>query len=232
MFISSKIIPQKLRIPAICALCEQYHKDEGTVCNFCRHFFTKIQKKCAKCSLPLINPTPNSLCGKCLSNKVFYDKVYVNYIYEEPLKTLIHQFKYKDGIYLKNFFINLMLKNPEINHMHTECLIPIPIHIDKQKKRGFNQSALLAYGLAKKLKISVSHNYCQKVINTLPQAHLNLKDRIKNLKNSFTIQKPPFKHITLIDDLITTGTTVNEIAKQFKKQGIETVNIWCIARAI
>lgn len=227
-----QIISRKLTLPSICPLCSQYHNDPDTICNFCSNFFSKIQSKCYKCALPLVTNHSQELCGRCLSNEVHFDKVLVNYIYEEPLKSLIQQFKYKNAIYLKNFLVKLMLDNPEIQSLKTQCLMPIPIHTAKHKERGFNQSALLAFALAKELKLNVASKYCKKITNTFPQAHLKLKDRVKNLKNSFAVKKIPYNNVTLIDDLITTGTTANEIARKLKANGVETVNVWCIARAI
>ncbi len=106
------------------------------------------------------------------------------------------------------------------------------MHAQKIRSRGFNQAAILARSLAKILKIPCDLTCCQKIINTLPQASLEKKERQSNLKNAFRATPVPYKHIALIDDLLTTGSTANEVAFTFKKIGVEQVDVWCCARTI
>jgi ComF family protein len=106
------------------------------------------------------------------------------------------------------------------------------MHRLRIKGRGFNQAAILAKSLAKKLQIPYDLSSCQKIINTVPQATLDGEQRQKNLRQAFKTKKLPYKHIALIDDLLTTGSTANELARILKESGVEQVDIWCCARAI
>lgn len=227
-----KSISQKIQFPAICNLCSQYHNNLSAICEFCSELLISIGSQCEICALP-IPQSSTMTCGKCLKKKPWFDKVFVNYIFEEPLRTILHDFKYKEGLYLTSFLTDLMFQNFDDDLSKTECLIPVPLHLNKLKARGFNQSALLAKKLAKQLNLPVGLDYCQKTLNTLAQAGLKWDQRSKNLKNAFRLKKTiPYKNITLIDDLITTGSTANELAKVLKNHGIEKVYLWCVARTV
>jgi ComF family protein len=113
-----------------------------------------------------------------------------------------------------------------------ECLIPIPMHPKKLKQRGFNQAAILAKSLARRLKIPYDLNSCQKIINTDPQASMDGEKRQTNVRGTFSVKPLPYQHVTLIDDLLTTGSTANELARVLKKSGVQRVDIWCCARTV
>lgn len=113
-----------------------------------------------------------------------------------------------------------------------QCLMPIPMHPKRLRERGFNQAAILAMRLSKKLNIPYDIYRCEKIINTSPQAKLTATLRQKNLKNAFKARHIPYKQVTLIDDLVTTGNTACEIARVLKKQGVEIVDVWCVSRAV
>lgn len=106
------------------------------------------------------------------------------------------------------------------------------MHFKKIKSRGFNQAAILAQSLAKKLQIPCDIKSCQKILNTAPQASLNGEQRQKNVRHAFATKKLPYEHVALIDDLLTTGATVNELARTLKKSGVKQVDVWCCARTI
>ena len=106
------------------------------------------------------------------------------------------------------------------------------MHPKRLKQRGFNQAAILTKLLARKLNIPYDLTSCQKIINTEPQASLDGEQRQKNLRKAFRCKPLPYEHVTLIDDLLTTGCTANELALTLKKTGVKRVDIWCCARTI
>lgn len=106
------------------------------------------------------------------------------------------------------------------------------MHPQRIKQRGYNQAAILAKALAKKLKLPCDLLHCQKIINTPPQASLDREQRHKNLHQAFRVRTLPYQHVALIDDLLTTGSTANELALTLKKAGIQRVDVWCCARTI
>ena len=221
----------RLHIPTICVLCRHYHDQSTIICSWCKDLLQKISNPCMYCSLPL--PDKHFLvCGYCLRKKPIFDRVITNYMFVEPLRTLIHKFKYQHALYLRDFLVQLMLEACEHQIMDAECLIPVPLYKRRLRRRGFNQASELAKKLSSKLKIAYDNNICKKNINTLSQVGLNAADRYANLRNSFVVTPIKYKYVVIVDDLITTGSTANEMAISLKNQGVERVDLICCARAI
>jgi len=160
----------------------------------------------------------------------YLDRVITHFCFSEPLRTVLHAFKYESALYFRSLLTNLMLQASV--ELATECLIPVPMHKKRLQERGFNQAAILTQHLSRALKIPHTLYHCTKIIPTLPQANLSATARRSNLKNAFQASTLPYQHVTLIDDVYTTGATANELAKQLKQQGIAKVNLWCCARAV
>jgi ComF family protein len=224
-------ISQRLRLPSICALCSQYHKDGMAVCFSCLQLFPSIGPACYYCALPL--PDNDFLmCGHCAEKKPSFDHAIAPFHFEEPLRTLLHEFKYHEGLYLSSFFATLIKRAIPTESLKTQCLLPVPMHPKRLRQRGFNQAAELVKQLGRLLTIPYDLSHCKKIINTAPQAGLNAKQRQRNLKHAFYVDPLPYQHVTLVDDLLTTGSTANELANTLKSQGVCRVDIWCCARTV
>lgn len=222
-------IAQMLRLPAICGLCNQYHTGKLAICNECTALLTPLGPACCYCAHPLPDPT-FLVCGHCCRKKPDLDTVITAYRFEEPLRTLLHEFKYHKGLYLSTCLTTLMLDALPNEHYDTECLIPVPMHPKRLANRGFNQAAVLAKQLSRRLNVPYDPSCCQKILNTAPQAGLNAQERKKNLRHAFLAKCRAYQHVTLIDDLLTTGSTANELARVLKRQGVRRVDLWCCAR--
>lgn len=225
-------ITQMLRLPVVCVLCYQYHRQPTALCELCLNSFKQLGSACRYCALPL----PDSkflICGFCCKEKPFIDATYSAYLFEEPLRTLLHDFKYKEALYLRSSLVQLMLDAlPENGQFQSQCLVPVPLHPKRLRQRGFNQAAELAKLLAKKLKMAFEADLCKKIIHTPPQVSLDGLQRRQNLRHVFATGPVKYQCITLIDDLMTTGSTANELARILKQKGATQVNLWCCARAI
>ncbi len=220
----------KSRLSRCCVLCTQYHQRSDALCSACHEWLQPTAFSCDICATPL-PPSQFLTCGSCIRKKPNFDYVIAPYPFEEPLRTLLHEFKYRQGLYLNSYLAKLIMQHLPPAALQTQCLIPVPIHRKKLIERGFNQAAELTKYLGKTLGIPYQLDACQKIIHTLPQAGLNATQRKRNLTQAFAAEALPFQHITLIDDLLTTGSTVNELAKIFKRQGVARVDVWCCARA-
>ncbi|MDF1757300.1 MAG: ComF family protein [Legionellaceae bacterium] len=220
---------KNIRLPAICILCNQYHYEKHAICANCNDFLIPIGHSCRICSIPLAN-IEISICNSCSLCKPYVDKVFTGFLYEEPLRSLLHKFKYQHSLYLTSLLTEIMLQ-AKINERMFQCLIPVPIHKKRLQERGFNQAAVLAMHLSKIIKVPYDIKSCRKIINTPSQASLKSKERKINLINAFSVRDLKYKEVTLIDDLMTTGSTANEIAKTLKENGVHKVYLWCCARA-
>nr|WP_238583755.1 ComF family protein [Legionella jamestowniensis] len=223
-------ITQLLRLPSACVICHKYHREACAVCQECLSLFQPLGPACQYCAFPLFDDS-YLVCGRCLKQKPAFDKTLVIYRFEEPLRTLLHEYKYNGALYLRKLFVKLMMDALPSEGLHTQCLIPVPLHYKRLRERGFNQAAEFSKRLASILNLPCELNLCRKVLHTPAQMGLNSEKRRHNLHRAFQIKQPSYQHITLIDDLLTTGSTVNELAKLFKQQGVTRVDVWCCARA-
>ena len=218
-----------IHLPAFCRICHQYHHNRYAICQDCINLFEPLGLACRSCAKPLPQANP-AICEACMRNPPILDRVFIAYRYTEPLRTLLHAFKYDSALYLTSLLSFLILQAVG-NQLDTECLIPIPLHKKRIQTRGFNQTALLTQYVGHKLQKPYLLQKCMKIIATPAQAHSNAKQRQTNLLHAFQAKKIPYTHITLIDDLYTTGATANAVAKAFKQTGVERVDLWCCARA-
>ncbi|EHL31178.1 ComF family protein [Legionella drancourtii] len=225
------IVTQSLRLPSICTLCNQFHKGILAVCEPCIALLPQLGPACQYCAYPLPDMA-YLICGRCIKKPPHFDRTFIAYKFEEPLRTLLHRFKYHNGLYLTSFLSHLIMSSAQRQLNKPQCLIPVPMHPQRIKQRGFNQAAVLAQALAQKLQIPYDVNCCQKMINTVPQASLDGEQRQTNLRHAFSAQKRPYQHVALIDDLLTTGATTNELALTLKKTGVQQVDVWCCARTV
>ena len=201
------------------------------VCSYCIALMPLLGQACRYCAYPLPD-TSHLVCGNCIKKRPYFDCTMIHYPFEEPLRSLLHQFKYHHGLYLGSFLSHLILQSLQNHTNMPQCLIPVPMHPKRIKLRGFNQAVILTRWLAKKLQLPYDITSCKKIINTEPQATLNGEQRQRSLRHAFKTQKLPYKHVAIIDDLLTTGSTANELAFTLKKSGVAQVDVWCCARTI
>jgi ComF family protein len=148
------------------------------------------------------------------------------------MKQIITRLKFHSDLtcvpLLSKSFIRGMKRDPA---KLPECIIPVPLHKQRLTERGFNQAQELAQQVATHFKIPLEHSLCQRKKATPYQSGLSAKERKQNLKNAFSITREhSYKHVAIFDDVVTTGTTVNELAKQLKRSGVEIIEVWAIAR--
>ena len=170
-------------------------------------------------------------CGKEKSHP--YQKLFSCYIYEGTTRELIHKFKYGNRPYLYKSIIRLMTEtlSPELFN-DIDGLIPIPLHRVRQREREFNQAQLLARGLAGVFKKPVLTNLIR-IKNTKPQSSLSKSEKISNLKNSFCVTdllSVKNKNLLLIDDVVTTCSTVNEASCILKNAGARNISVLAFAK--
>jgi len=158
--------------------------------------------------------------------------VYAAYQHQGEIRYLINQLKFANAFHyakiLGELVADCLLENAEIPN----SIIPVPLHPKRYQQRGYNQSLEIAKIVAKKLKTPIDHKSCIRSKNTMHQIELNPQQRQENIQDCFQIKHPiQAKHIAILDDVITTGATANELAKTLKQAGVEKVDIWVCSRA-
>ena len=226
---------KKLLVPYYCVICGLQTNNSYGICDPCFSDLPWLTHYCARCSNPLINSN-NLLCGSCLKSKLYYDKIISLFHYRPPISQLITQFKFHKKLHLSRNFSQLIVSqlNDFINtsNIKFDIVIPVPLHRKRIKERGFNQANEIAKLIAKKLQILLANNVVVRVKNTSPQTELPSKQRKRNVKNAFFVQgNIQDKNILIIDDVITTGATVNELSRVLKKSGADHIVVCSLTRS-
>ncbi len=214
-----------------CLLC--LAPSRQALCRDCEADLPLNLVRCVICSLPLHGTENSSLvCGKCQQKPPQFNTSLIPYLYTTPLKQLISQLKFNYKLAHVPLLAELFLHRfPSQRHRLPECIIPVPLHRQRLKQRGFNQSLEIARLLGKNLDLTVEHRLCQRIIATPFQRELSAKERQKNLQNAFSVEPGHgYRHVAIFDDVMTTGATANELARVLKQSGVEIIEIWAIAR--
>lgn len=216
--------------PKYCLLCFTRTKNVHLICNCCLLQLPYVKKACFACGLKIIGKAV--LCGQCLKKSNAFDRIIVPFYYKKPITTLLFQLKFYEKLASLSLFSYFLIKKlKQRQDSLPQVIIPVPLYKKRLKKRGFNQSLELAKILSRALNIRLDRYCCTRIRQTLPQQELNAKARQTNLRHAFKVRNNRiYQHIALVDDVVTTMATVNEIAKCFKKQGTLIVEVWCCAR--
>jgi len=227
--------------PKTCLFCGNYISSSEMSKYLCTVCYQKIKfiepPICEKCGLPV--NSGEKYCQRCTDNK---EKVYYNLIrgityFEEPIKKCIHMLKYKGkeylGFFLSDFFINYLQKNNYL--LNVDLVTPVPIHYLRKFKRGFNQSELIAKLISKKFNIEYDNLNLYRKKLTKPQAKLNREERLLNINEAFAVRDSGYfmgKSVLIVDDVSTTGETINQCAKVLKQSGAKNIFGLTLARDI
>lgn len=225
-------------LPSICVLCNEITHDDVDLCQACYDELPWLYQACIQCASSLdANANNIPLCGQCLKIPPPFDQTIALCSYNEPMISFINLLKFSGQLkyarLLNKLFIKYLMSKPLYLQNLPDCIIPIPLHANRLKERGFNQALELARLVSKHFAIPLMHNVCQRIRATDPQSLIHANNRRSNIKNAFVITQPiNLKHIAIIDDVVTTGTTVAELSQLFRKIGVEKIDIWCYARTM
>lgn len=227
-----------LLLPPACLLCNQVLSRKRIGRDFC---FTCLacmlplsSGHCRRCAQPFANTTDNHLCANCLRRPPAFSGVYALGIYQGALKDAIHKLKYHDRLTLaKPLGQGLAaLVTADEESFRPDCVVPVPLHPRRLRRRGYNQAVEIARPLARALGTRVSPTLLQRVRETLPQQNLSATERRKNLRNAFALTaEPAGLKLLLVDDVMTTGETVRECSLTLAKGGAGEIRIAVVGRA-
>ena len=203
-------------------------KTHKTWCDRCERDFILDHSRCQICAR---NTTSPKLCGSCLKHQPFFTSTKVLFNYQYPGNQLIKAFKFNNQPELARIFAEKLTHNFKNTGSLPDALIPVPLHRHRQRERGYNQSLEFASCVGKLLGIKVNTTLCRRIINTERQSLLPMKTRKNNVKGAFKLSYiNPYDYAVIVDDVITTGSTANEIASLLMKSGCRRVDVWAIAR--
>ena len=224
-------------LPPVCALCgDRGNRSQNQGIDLCRHCQDELPRlisACARCAEPLYGQkVMESLCGRCQVKPPAYNRCLSMFTYLPPADHLIQTLKFQGRLEIALLLGNLMANwLPQVIESKPDVLIPVPLHKHRLRERGFNQAAEIAKPIAKQIGCLLDINSCKRIKTTAPQSELSKKDRVKNVRGAFEALKTVLGHVAIIDDVMTTGSTANELAKTLLKAGAESVDVWVCARA-
>lgn len=208
-----KINILELIYPKTCGMCEKVSKSY----------------LCSKCKLKIKNLL--KLNTAQYKDKYFNSHTYL-FKYEEGIRDKLLKYKFRDYSYLYKFFSEIIINNCNLKNNY-DIILPVPIHKKRKAKRGYNQSELIAEEIAKNINVEYSNNVLIKTRDTVPQSTLNQHQRMSNVLGIYEVINSQIivnKNILLIDDIYTTGSTVNECSKVLKQNGAKLVDVLTIAK--
>jgi len=204
------------------------------LCEPCRVDLPWPGPHCYQCGLPVASPI-DTICGGCIQNKPEITRTIYPLIYQFPADRLVQAFKFKRQLVAGRILSHLMCESVVANQLALpDVLIPIPLYKLRLLRRGFNQAYELGAYASRLLNIPLLTTGLGRLRNTKAQSGLTRIQRSRNVRGAFYWHGPgkPEQHVALIDDVMTTGTTVNECARVLKKAGAKRVDVWVAARAI
>lgn len=225
-------------LPSRCLLCH-LSSNQSLICQYCYSAILTERPCCLHCGCGLANS--QDFCGECLKHPFYFQQLHAIASYQSPFPELIKQLKYNNQLLYADL-LGLLLASSIKQRYTTEQLkeidfiIPVPLHITKQRKRGFNQAQLIVDALIKHLPLPTIVN-TPLIRNKLTHAQegLNRKQRTSNLKHAFSLNEQSSialkgKYIVLIDDVVTTGATINSLCQCLLAADVSRIDVWCICR--
>ncbi len=217
-------------VPSACLLCTG-PADPGTICDGCRDSLPWNRIACPVCALPLTS-TAAQLCGSCAAEAPHFDGALSAFRYETPIKQAIaglkYQAQFRQSHWLGGELAALVAARPE---PFPELLIPVPLHPKRMRERGYNQALELARGINHVLAIDIDWQSATRIRETADQIGKRAAERRREVRGAFAVDtRIAGRHIALIDDVMTTGSTVNELARVCREAGAARIEVWTAAR--
>lgn len=224
-------------LPPCCPGCDDATLNPYVFCAKCWAKINFIQKPyCSCCGMPMPYEDGTLVCVACLAYPPHFDQGRCVSHYEGLMRDLALKLKHGDATYLPRSLSSWLVEAGKEFWLQTDYLIPVPLHRWRLVRRRYNQATLLARAIAKRTKLPVLNNILIRHKATASQGHKTRQERVKNVQGAFTVKDSHGllngKTVTLIDDVWTTGATLEACAKVLKKAGVSTVNVLALARVV
>ena len=223
--------------PPHCILCGQ--RGQGSSCDLCAGCEADLPNNvqcCGLCAQPFQGENASArLCGACLQRRPRFDGSIIPFRYAYPMDHMIRRLKYGGAIAMGRVLGELFARRATQLRAGSQpqLLVPVPLARGRFCERGYNQAIVLAEHIHRSLALPMRTDLLVRTRETLEQAGLDQRTRRKNIRRAFEVTSPlAVSRIAIIDDVVTTGSTTNEIARVLKRAGAQQVDVWAIARAV
>ena len=216
-------------LPSLCRICEQWNS--AAICNACRRLHIRQQARCCRCALP----SNTVVCAECESHPPLWQRCAAALPYAEPWRSLIADYKFNGHLGLVRFWGECLRQRAAEMGMlkKVELVVPVPLSQARLRERGFNQSLILAKALTHP---QVLPEGLLRLRDTQPQANLPRQERLNNLAHAIAcnprhVQDFQQRHVLLVDDVMTTGSTLQACTQALLQVGVQQVHVLVLARA-
>ena len=219
-------------LPTVCLLCDAPSGRVVNLCDACVSELPSNSRACPRCARPLPKTV---VCPTCQRHPPSYTHTYSTFRYASPVNDLIHLMKFRYRLDAAHTLGCLMARHlSRTLDENPQCIVPVPLHRSRLRERGYNQAAELIRPVAKQLEVPINLHVVQRTRATPPQIELSgRKKRRRNVRGAFQVSGPieHLVHVAIVDDVITTTSTVAELAKVLRSAGVKRVDVWSCARA-
>jgi len=219
-------------LPGRCLLCDQASERRADLCDACRDALPWIDRACVRCALPSDTP----YCNDCLRRPPPFDRAIAPLAYADATVAMVHRLKFGGSRIDARVLGTLLAARVRAAYADAplpDLIVPVPLGRARLLRRGHNQAALLARWVASALAVPVDYTSCSRIRHTTPQAGLSRAARLRNLAGAFEVTGSfAERRVALVDDVMTTGSTVAAVAQAFRAADAASVDIWCAARTV
>ena len=230
-------------LPCHCLLCDTRLKTD-LLCQDCQLALPYLHSHrhaptCQSCALPL--NSQSRYCGQCLQNPPAFSRSLIPFRYDFPMDSMIHRFKYRRQLTQGKTLADLLAGylshtyDQQLEWSLPELIVPVPLHWTRRWQRGFNQTEMLGWDLARAMNTPLMTRLCRRAQRTPSQRGLSRKERQQNLRNAFSLTHHAQaalegKCVALLDDVVTTTSTVRALSTRLIEAGAAEVHVWALAR--
>ena len=236
MALVDRLLPQlfHLLLPERCSLCQR--ASAGPVCAECRADLPWNRSACPRCARPQEGgPGQGHICATCAESPPPFDSGWSAFRYQSPIDRAVQGLKYQAG-FRSGYWLGLEMARALAQRPQPlpQLLLPVPLHAGRLRRRGYNQALELTRTLGRVLTIEVDARGAKRLRATEDQIGKSAAERRRNVKGAFAVDGARLagRHIALVDDVMTTGSTLAELARACRKAGAARIEVWTAARAV
>lgn len=213
-----------------CLLCDAEGSPGSQLCRPCLTDLPWIGHACQTCAKPIES---GDICGECQRTAFNFSKAFIPLRYAFPVDRMVQSLKFSGRLELARSLAALLGEVLDPQSL-PQCLVPVPLHRRRLRARGFNQAAEIARHLARRTGVPLAQSLCFRCRPSVAQSSLPARARRRNVRGAFAAGNVPagLHHVAIVDDVVTTGATVLEVARTLRRAGIEEIEVWACARTV
>lgn len=222
-----------LACPGLCLVCGRWQSQP--VCTDCQRAWRVDLPRCLRCALPWPSSAIAATCPACEARQPEFDRAITALDYVDPWSGLIARFKFQQASALQKCFVSWMVDAVRQRPRRIDLILPVPLSAERLRERGYNQAWLLARGLAQTLGHPATDRALVRTHNTPRLMTLESEERLKAIHGAFGLgpgwaARLRGRHVALVDDVLTTGATLDEISRMLRRHGVAGISAWVLAR--